>query len=191
MIHLPFFPLLNQGTLAGFGNINITPKYQLLNGTLKLTGGLKLSLPTGSSDHLTGLKTAYETFGIMPIIDLGYSKNKFYGFIETGYSFRTDLADDFKFELEVGYKIYKNIYAILNFNSKFSTIDATLSKFTSKQTGLYANGQEYSALTLKVSSPIKNNFGINLHTTLINFHGHLVQRSPSIGGSFYYKLKPN
>jgi len=182
-------PVLMSGDLAGFGNITLTPKYQLLNGKLKLSGGIQFLLPTGKVDNSTGLRTAYETFGIMPIIDLGFSKNKFYGFIETGYNYRTDLADDFKFELEVGYKVLKNVYAILNFNSKFSTFNSDNVPSFNEQTGLYANGQEYSALTLKVSSPIKNGFGINLHTTLLNLHGHLVQKSPSVGGSIYYKLK--
>ena len=186
---LAILPLLQGGNLAGFGNINITPKYQLLNGTLKVSGGIKFTLPTGTFDNATGLRTAYETFGIMPILDLGFSKNKFYGFIETGYNYRTNLADDFKFELEIGYKVYKNIYAILNFNSKFSTFNSSNLPSFNEQTGLYANGQEYSALTLKLSAPLKNGFGINLHTTLLNFHGHLVQKSPSIGGSIYYKLK--
>lgn len=182
-------PLLNSGQLAGFGNISITPKYELLSGKLKLSGGVKISLPTGKTDNSTGLKTAYETFGIMPIIDIGFSKNKFYSFIETGYNYRTNLDDDFKFELEVGYKVFKNVFAILNFNARFSTLDTDIPQFYAEQTGLYANGQEFSALTLKISTPIKNNFGVNFHTTLLNFHGYLVQRSPSIGGSIYYKLK--
>jgi len=182
-------PILKNGNLAVFGNITLTPKYQLLNGKLKLSGGIKFSLPTGIENNLTGLRTAYNTFGIMPIIDLGFSKNKLYGFIETGYNYRTNLADDFKFELEVGYKVFKTVHVILNFNSKFSTFNADNVPSLNEQTGLYANGQEYSALTLKLSSPIKNGFGINLHTTLINLHGHLVQKSPSIGGSIYYKLK--
>lgn len=186
---LALSPILPGGSLAGFGNINITPKYQLLNGKLKLSAGVKFSLPTGTVDNFRGLRTAYETYGIMPIIDLGYSKNKFYGFIETGYNYRTHLADDFKFELEVGYKVYKNIYAILNFNAKLSTFDSNNTPSFNEQTGLYANGQEYSALTLKVSTPIKNGFGVNLHATLLNLHGHLVQQSPSLGGSIYYKLK--
>lgn len=183
------FPLLPNGELAGFGNISLTPKYEILSGALKLTGGLEISLPTGREDVSTGLRTAYKTYGFMPTVDLGYSKNKFYGFIETGYNFRTDLADDYKFELEVGYKVYKNVYAILNFNSRFSTFDKTKSSVFDTQAGLYANGQEFSALTLKLSTPIKNNFGVNFHMTLINLHGHLVQKSPSIGGSIYYKLK--
>jgi len=186
---ISILPVLESGNLEGFGNITLTPKYQLLNGKLKLSGGIQFSLPTGTVDNKTGLRTAYETFGIMPIIDLGVSKNKFYGFIETGYNYRTNLADDFKFELEVGYKVFKNVYAILNFNSKFSTFNSDNDPSFNEQTGLYANGQEYSALTLKLSSPIKNGFGINLHTTLLNLHGHLVQKSPSVGGSIYYKLK--
>jgi hypothetical protein len=188
---ISILPVLNGGQLIGLGNVSITPKYQLLDGKLKLSGGVKLSLPTGKYDNLTGLRTAYQTVGIMPILDLGFSKNKYYAFIETGYNYRTELADDFKFELEIGYKIYKNIFAILNFNTKLSTLETDMTSFTNEQTGLYANGQEYSALTLKLSAPLKNGFGINFHTTLLNLHGHLVQRSPSIGGSIYYKLKKN
>ena len=182
-------PVLNNGQLAGFGNISITPKYQLLDRKLKLAGAIKFSLPTGKVDNSIGLRTAYETLGIMPMLDLGYSKNKFYTFIEAGYNYRIDLADDFKFEFELGYKVYKNVYVILNFNSKFSTFDSSQPISLNEQTGIYANGQEYSALTLKLSTPLKNNFGINLHVTLLNLHGHLVQKSPSIGGSIYYKLK--
>ena len=184
-----FLPVLKSGNLSGFGNISITPKYELLNGSIKLSGGIKFSLPTGKFDNSTGLKTAYQTYGIMPIVDIGFSKNKLYAFIETGYNYRTSLADDLKFEFEMGYKVYKNIYAIINFNSKFSTFKPSTITTPNDQTGLYADGQEYSALTLKVSTPIKNNFGINMHVTLLNFHGNLVQRSPSIGGSIYYKLK--
>jgi len=184
-----FLPLLKSGSLAGFGNINFTPKYELLNKVIKVSAGVKFSLPTGKADNYTGLKTAYQTFGIMPIIDIGYSKNKFYTYIETGYNYRTSLADDFKFEIELGYNIYKNVYAILNFNSKFSTFTQNLLPTLNEQTGLYANGQEYTAFTLKISTPIKNNFGINMHITLLNLGGHLVQKSPSIGGSIYYKLK--
>ena len=182
-------PILEAGTLHGFSNIHLTPKYQFHNKTIVISGGIDFSLPTGISEFSTGLKTGDQTTGIMPILDIGYSKNKFYTFTEIGYNYRTKLTNDAHITVEGGYKIFKEVYVILNFNILLSELNTNTTSGFNEPTGLYTDGQEYSALTLKLSSPIKNNIGINMHVTLLNFHGHLVQRSPSIGGSIYLKLK--
>ncbi|MEN8928157.1 MAG: hypothetical protein ABF242_02635 [Flavobacteriales bacterium] len=180
--------LLPSGSLAGFGNTRLTAQYLFYEGTIKLAGGIKFSLPTAITEAETGLRTGYQSFDVMPRLSAGYSKGKFYSYSEIGYNFRTKLANDIHISAEAGYKVYKEIYVALNFGALLSSLDRNELILNDEQTGLYANGQEFAALTLKLSFPIKNNIGFNLSSTASNFHGNLVQKSPAFGASLYWKI---
>ncbi len=185
-IQLPDPLFAESGNLNAFGNITLTGKYQLYKKDILLAADITLLFPTGSRDIATKLRTGYDTYGVQPSIHLGYSKEKLYASSNIAYHYRTDLIDEIKLSAEVGYKVYKDLYAIIAINILQST--ESIQPRSEDFPYLYQDQQEYFASTLKFSKVVYKNMGLNLHMTIATTNANYVQEGPAIGGSVYFKF---
>lgn len=180
-------PLLQQSQLNAFGNVDLELKYALPTSKWKTAIALKTSIPTGKFND-NGLRTGYNTFAVAPTFYIGGSGNKAYYFSRLSYNIRFQLHDEAQIQLEYVRKLWNKSYLIFHFDLLLSTINKNEIPLFPEQTGLYSDGQEYSSLNIKYYHEFKNKFGFVLHSTLINLHGHYVQRSPSLGISVFKKI---
>jgi len=175
-----------QGDLNGLGNLVISPKYQLYNKNIVMAMSLDISFPTASMDQNLRLSTGYDSYGFQPNLSLGYSKTKWYSFAQMGYNYRDKLSDQFKLSMEAGYKVFDKVYVIFAIDILQPT-----SKEVEKPNDflyLYQDFQQYYAGTLKLSSTVWKNMGVNLHMTMLTINANYVQKGPALGGSIYWKF---
>jgi hypothetical protein len=181
------------GSLFGLGNVGIAAKYNLYNKGVNISAGLGITAPTGSYNSQNSLRTAFPTWGIMPQISIGTGGNRFYGFIEGGVNFRfatPNSSQKYSHEaiatLEFGYKISKK-GAYLSLFSQARLSFRNHADNAEIPTGFFVNNQEYVSFGLKGILPIKPNMGFTLSFGGAFYAVHL-QKAPSLGLGFYYKL---
>ncbi|MEE9438874.1 MAG: hypothetical protein V3V14_07740 [Saprospiraceae bacterium] len=175
-----------QGNLRSFGNISLTGKYQIYKSAINIATDLTIHFPTAIQDFTTRLSTGYMTYGFEPKINIGYGNNKLYAYSSLSYNYQIDLIDQIKASVEIGYKIYKDLYTIIAVDILQSTQE--IQPRNDDFLFLYQDQQEYFASTLKLSKGIYKNMGLNFHMTIITVGANYVQKGPAMGGSVYFKF---
>lgn len=177
--------VLPAGSLQGLGNINLGLKIGFKT-TFPLAATIKIAGPTARSDRNTGLQTGYDGWAVASSISAGQSWKRVYAFAAAGVTVpKPGYSPDWFGQAEAGYRLSKlYVIGVLDLRRSFGGGDRP--DGTELQTGLYANNQSYLAYGLKVSLALTSRFGINL-SGYGAAAGNLVQKSPSFGGSFYFK----
>lgn len=169
------------GTLNSLGDVEVTAKYQFLslNG-LSLAALVNVGFPTSKFQSTTGLRSGFNQLKIQPTLSLGYSTSTFYayGFGAFGW-YEGTFSDRLYFGAEVGFHFTKQIILAAFISSSQALDDLNTPINPSFETGLFANTQEYTALTLKIIGEIiPNRFGA--FAAFGGGSGNLVAKSPAI-----------
>ncbi|MBL4754203.1 MAG: hypothetical protein JKY52_11510 [Flavobacteriales bacterium] len=178
----PLNVAIRKGSLSAFGNIGISVSYGLRqNKPLVLSIQLHYDLPSATFLSSTGLRTGYDTFGVAPYVNVGYTrKNLFYSF-KLGYNFRGDTySDQFINRFEIGILLKEQLFLIIGHEALLSMHNGDHNDGSSLQTGLYANNTEYLTYNLKLGYKIKPQLILWLYVSG-GYWGNAVLRSPAIG----------
>ena len=155
-------PILPSGKLNGIGNIEMALKYKFLDKSFVSAFSIKAELNTASRDMEKGLATGYGANGIALYWHFGKGLNRFYTFIEGGYTLKDhDYSDDIKLNFEVGYKAVDELWLALVLDIRKSMKNGSYEELNLIQTGLYPNNQEYFAFGFKTFYEFKNKTGIS------------------------------
>lgn len=179
--------LLPAGSLNAFGNISVAGKYTFFDKNVHLAGQLLVETNTHSLKNQIGLRTGYSAWALVPSFLAGASSNKFYGFLNAGYAFRSNgYSEEVRADIEVGYQPAKQLWIALVFNNKFSMKNGAVAEGNVTQTAMYVNNQMYSAFGLKLAKGIGDKYGINV-SAYGAFAGDLVAAAPTFNGGVFYK----
>ena len=188
-LHLgaPMNVVVERGALNAFGNIGLSVSYGLRqNKPFVMSVQLQYDLPTATFTSSTGLRTGYDTYGLAPYINLGFSGKHVFSSLKLGFNFRgNDYSDQLINRVEIGTLLKEQLYLIIGHEVLLSTGNGEYDDGSSAQTGLYANNTEYLAYSLK--------FGHKIRPQLISwlylsggYRGNAVLRSPAVGISISY-----
>lgn len=158
------------GSLSGFGLTELSLKYNIASSSLQVTSQLGVTLPLGSTDEATGLRTSYEATILTPMISVGKGFGKSYAYGYLGHEFNLDgYNDNLRFGLEYGYKFFGKLWTIAAFNMEEPTTKRTLELDPRiEETRLYVNDQYYNSLAIKLIYEISEKIGINASANLIS-----------------------
>lgn len=180
-------PETQQGSLSGVGNINVGIRHQFYNGSMPLTGSLRLGLPASKYDDPTGLRTGYDAFTIQPMLSTGKGYSNTYWFAYGGYGLRTnDYSDFLDFGVEGGLKVGP-VWIIL-----FSQWLQPLRNghiqlpYRNRLTSLYVNNQGWLSIGLKTMVEFNRFWGATASFAGAA-SGQWVPQSPGIGVGVYFR----
>ena len=181
-------PLLPQGSLSGLGNYELALKYKFFDKSFVSAVSIKAEFNTGLQDLEKGLATGFDASGYALYWHIGKSFGpRFYSFFETGYTLRTNnFSDYYRFFLEAGYQPVNNFWTALVFDLKKSLENGNYDDLNLRQTGLYANNQEFFAFGLKASYEFKNKIGLSA-SAFGAFSGNYVAHSTTFNIGIYKK----
>ncbi|MEM7101967.1 MAG: hypothetical protein AAF502_02475 [Bacteroidota bacterium] len=179
---------IQDGTLFGFGNIEIGVRQKLYSGKFELSVQVKGELGTGSFDQPTGLRTGFDTWGLQSLISIGTGIDDGYVFGYVGGGFRTgSYSSYFKTGLEGGYTFFDRVTLAVFLDVLTSFKDGNrFDPIQNIETGLYLNDQQYVAYGFKVLGQITDLIGVSAAFGGAA-SGNLVPRSPSLNLGVYAK----
>lgn len=179
--------LLASGSLNAFGNISVAGKYTFYDKNVHIAFQLLIESNTHSLKNEIGLRTGYNAWAAVPSILAGASSNKFYGFFNAGYAFRSNgYSEELRADLEVGYEPIKKLSFAIVFNNKISMKNGVVAEGNVNQTAMYVNNQAYNAFGIKLAKGIGDKMGINM-SAYGAFAGNWVAAAPTFNGGVYYK----
>ncbi len=158
------------GSLSGFGNAEISLKYNILDKSVLVTGQVSLSLPLGTQELETGLQTAYDATAVTPYISIGKGLGDSYVYGYIGHEFtNNDFNDNLRLGIEYGHKFFGKLWTIVAFNMREPT-RTTDKRLDSRieETRLFVNDQYFNSLSLKLIYEINDKFGLNASSNLIS-----------------------
>ncbi len=185
-----FLDTLPDGSLTGLGNLVLSGKYLIIDGTIKLAGSLAIEGNTMSYDNTTGLRTGYDTWGLTPTLHIGSGNEYLYGFLDVGIGLQSNnYSHNFRLHTEIGVKPIEQLYIAAEFNIRESFENGNYFEPNNLHTGLYMNDQEYFAYGLKIGFTSISGFGGYI-SAMGGTSGNVIGRSPGYNIGVYYKLKP-
>jgi hypothetical protein len=189
VLTLPFKSLSstnNNATLMGLGNIEAGIKQKIIHSNMPVTAHVNISMPTGTYDKSSGLRSGYKAWDIAPMISTGKGWNNIYlqGF--AGAHLRTNSYSTLtQAGIETGYKPVTGVWGIVYINWLHSLRDGDRNEIhTSPYTGLYVNDQEYLAWGMKWMAKLTDGYGI-IAGFSGSFSGHRVAHSPLLHIGIY------
>lgn len=179
-----------SGALAGFGNIEIGLKHQLIDRPFLLTTQLLIGLPTGASRDDMGLRTAYQSFYVVPTVSTGYGTEKWFFFVNGGVGiFTGGYSSDWRLGGEFGYRFGEKIWAMLHFSSRESFVDGDIEEQPNfLETYSFVNNQSFNSLAFKFSYDLKDDLGLTLGTNLISVRANNLPFQRPFSLSIYKKI---
>lgn len=177
-----------EGSFSTVGNIQLAARHNFINKSIVFSGQLLAELPTGGYDDATGLRGGLDAASIVPSLSLGKGFSNFYGFVSTGFAFRTnDYSNELRISAEAGYKIISRVYIIgvLDIVENLENGNATES-INQLQSGLYLNNQSFFAYGIKTIIGFTDNVGVS-GAFYGASSGNLVAKSPSLNLGICYK----
>jgi len=180
-------PETAAGSLAGFGNISLGIRHQLINKRIPLSASLRVDLPTGRYDDATGLRTGYHALTVLPMLSTGIGLGWGYGFVYGGYGYRSnDYSHFLDFGVEAGLKIGKAwLIGFSEWVHPLKNGDIQL-PLHNRLTGLYVNDQSYWSIGLKGSYSLTRFVGIVVSAAGAA-QAENVPKSPGLGVAVYFK----
>lgn len=182
------FPQLAGGTAVGAENLSVGALYQLMsrNGFI-ISGKLFVGLPLATRHAQTGLRTGFRAFQITPQFSAGYSRGRWYGFLEPGATLMTDgLSQVLRLDAELGYNVWKDrTWVALTLNVWHSLRDGTERQSTLLSAATYQHERRFYGFGIKAIQKIHGPIGASLGA----FGGFLNRAAPAAavvsGGIFY------
>jgi hypothetical protein len=183
-----FTDTLKSGRVTSLGNVNVGVKYKFYHKKWVMAASLTSELKTGLYDSKTGLRTAYDAWGFVPMFHIGRSwKEKYYLSMDLGGCYRTDnYSGDWRIGLETGAHFFNALWLRLNVDSRRSFRNGSFMSANNQQTSLYVNDQEWLALQFKVEYQHPIGFGIQAGISGY-FAGNNIPNAPYFFGGLYYK----
>lgn len=161
-------PTLASGTLNNLGDISIGAKHQWVeSGGWALATQLDVSLPTGDSDVLTGLRTGYGTFGLSPAVAVGRGWQDAYVMAYAMATFRTPMAQTYDTLLgagvEGGYHLWSRLWLAGVVEGVTSMEDGSyVNRIGLNEAGVFLDGESYFVAGGKLAVDITKAVGANV-----------------------------
>lgn len=183
-----FTDTLKRGSLTGLGNLEAGVKYKFYHKKWVMAVSLFGEMKTGTFDNPTGLRTANDAWGIVPMFHIGRSwKERYYFFSDIGGCYRTDgYSGDWRIQAEGGAKFFNMLWIRAAIQSRRSFYNGRFENMNNLQTGLYLNDQEWLSLNACVEYQHKIGFGVQAGITGY-FLGNNIPKSPVFYGGIFYK----
>jgi hypothetical protein len=182
-------PTIAQGSLTSLGNIHLGIKKVIYNQGILFSAGIKAELNTSSFDETTGLRTGYGAWGIAPSIMAGKGMDKWYAYITTGPTLRSNgYSAEWRIQAEGGYKIGSKSYMMLNvfILESFQNGDVILPQ-TNLETGFFVNNQSFFSYGPKFMTQFSDHLGMTAAVYLAG-SGNQVAKSPSLNLGVFAKF---
>ncbi len=193
-----------SGNLDGLSNLSIGGKYLFWDKEIKIAGGLDVFARTYSVNQLSGLRTGYAGYSMVPYITIGKRFNssklqpqffdggsdKSYVFMELGAGIKSHkYSNDLRVKLEGGYTPIARLWFAGVVDLKVSFKNGSFEEtdpINYSSTSLYVNNQEYVSLGLKTSYAFTEGFGINGGIVGL-LGGRNIATSPSVSAGIFLK----
>lgn len=183
-----FTDTLKPGSISGLGNVEAGVKYKFYQKKWVFAASMRTELKTGTYDDGTGLRTAYDAWGIIPMLHAGRSwKEKYYVFADVGACYRTDnYSGDWRIQLEGGIRLFNTLWVRGAIHSRRSFFNGTFEKNSNLQTSLYVNNQEWLVLNARID--YQHPIGLGIQAGISGyFLGNNIATTPVFYGGIYYK----
>lgn len=184
-----FNDTLPSGKFTGLGNVNVGVKYKFFHkNNWVMAASIWGELKTGQYDSKTGIRTAYDAWGITPMFHVGRSwKDRYYISADLGGCYRTDnYSGDWRISVETGANFFQFLWLRLGIDSRRSFKNGSFSVPNNMQTSLMVNNQEWLALTFKAE--YQHPIGIGLQAGISGyFAGNNIANAPYFFGGLFYK----
>lgn len=182
-----FTPETEEGSLTGLGNASIGVRRAILEGSLRLTGTLRLDFPASRYDDAKGLRTGYDAWTVQPTISTGMGLGNLYWFAYTGYGLRTGGYSHYlNAGGEVGLKAWK--FWFVGFSELLYSLengDVAL-PLRNRIQNIYVDRQGWWSLGAKTIFEVKRFWGITASFAGAGW-AQFVPKSPGIGLGVYFK----
>ncbi len=177
------------GTLVGLGNVSLSLRRTLYTGKITLAGTVRLDAPTNSNDAETGLRTGYNAFTVVPMLNAGRGFRHAYVFAYAGYGMRTHAYNDFLHAgIEGGWHFKKwwlTGFSELNLPLK-NTGDGPILPGANSFTRLYVHNQGYLSIGFKSQVELHRFYGVALSAAGAAW-GRNVPAQPAYSAGLYFK----
>lgn len=184
-----FTDTLPNGRITGLGNVIVGVKYKFFHkNNWVMAASLSGELKTGQFDSKTGLRTAYDSWGVIPVFQIGRSwKEKYYISADIGGCYRSDnYSGDWRISVETGANFFKFLWLRLGIDSRRSFRNGGFENPNNLQTSLMVNNQEWLALNFKAE--YMHPVGIGVQAGISGyFLGNNIPNAPYITGGVFYK----
>jgi|GEM_PF-779431 len=183
-----FSDTLPAGRITGLGNVIAGVKYKFYHKKWVMAASLHGEMKTGQFDSKTGLRTAYDAWGVVPMFHIGRSwKEKYYFFLDLGGAWRSDnYSGDWRIGAEGGAFLFKALWLRLNLDSRRSFRNGSFSHPNNMQTSLYVNDQEW--LAIRFQAEYQHPVGFGLLAGISGYvAGNNIAAAPYYYGGVYYK----
>lgn len=181
------FELIDSGSVAGLGNVNLAVRHQFLAGKVALAGTLRVGLPTAKHQSTTGLRTGYDALTVVPTASVGMGFGKAYWFAYAGYGYRSNDYSHFaNAGVEGGYRVWK--IWLIGFSELVAPLDngsRTVPPFD-VLTGLYVNHQGWLSVGMKSIFEANRFWGLNFSAAGAAW-GETVPKRPAFSVGAYFK----
>ncbi|MBC7777811.1 MAG: hypothetical protein H7246_20420 [Phycisphaerae bacterium] len=179
----------NKGdvSIAGFGNTTLALRHQFFQRKLALAGTLRVGFPAIADYKSPGLRTGYNAFTVLPMVNAGMGFGQLYCFFYGGYGYRSNHYSHFlNFGGEMGLHLGKvwligfseTVFPLENGSRKLPPID--------ELTGLYVNNQGWVSVGVKALWQINRFVGLNLSGAGAAWAQN-VPKSPGLSLGVYFK----
>ncbi|WP_373497033.1 hypothetical protein [Aquiflexum sp.] len=182
-------PTIERGNHSALGNIEWGIKKVLYNKELIVSAAIRTEVKTSSFDEATGLRSGYGAWGIAPSIMVGQGTDRFYAFLSTGPTLRSDgYSSEWRIQAEGGYKLGSNSYVMLNIFivESFRNGEVELPN-SNLETGFFVNNQSFFSFGPKLLTQFTDHIGL---TGAVYFaaSGNQVAKSPSVNLGVFKKF---
>lgn len=180
-------PETSEGNIVGLGNVSLGIRRAILEGNVRLTGTVRLELPTQRYDDATGLRTGYNTWTVLPMLSTGMGLGKVYWFAYAGCGLRTGgysyfLQTGAEAGVRVG-KIWLIGFSELVYSLENGDVQLPL---RNRIKNLYVDKQGYWSFGAKTIFEFNRFFGANFSAAGASW-GQFVPKQPAFSLGAYFK----
>ncbi|TNE67850.1 MAG: hypothetical protein EP344_01850 [Bacteroidetes bacterium] len=182
-----FFAQEDTGSISGLGNISLALRHQVLTGSLALSAGLQVDVPSKQMDYSAGLRTGFDSWTMQPTVSAGMGFERLYWQAFGGIGFRTNDYSHFaRIGAEGGIKLASVwvigfSHLVLPFENGARSLPPL-----DVLTGLYVNDQGWASIGIKGIWEINRIVGIVVSGAGAVWAKH-VPESPGLSAGVYFK----
>lgn len=179
---------LKAGTMWGLSNVSLGVRQKLYRVLFDVAVGFHVQAPTGMYDDSMGVRTGYDAWTFMPMLNFGKGLGKFFIQMHFGAQIRTnEYTHNLNTGVELGYKFFDRLWVMAFLNGQISLRNGDRTDpINNRATGLYLNDEEYVAFGLKlIGEVVKDRFGLTFGFGGA-ISGNNVAKAPSLNGGIYW-----
>lgn len=179
---------LQAGTMWGLSNVSLGVRQKLYRDLFDIAAGFHVQAPTGMYDDSMGVRTGYDAWTFMPMLNFGKGLGNFFIQMHFGAQFRTnDYTHNLNTGVEFGHQFFGRLWVMAFLNGQISLRNGERTDpINNRATGLYLNDEEYVAFGLKlIGEIVDDRFGLTFGFGGA-ISGNNVAKSPSFNGGIYW-----